>query len=99
MNNKKEYIICAAMHWKNNKHYDHQPKNIKSGLVVCGRRHCNCFVILKEIQPDLSYKTQIDQGFLTNTNRFVNRKEAAKIAYVCDQIKEENNCLMSEDLY
>jgi len=46
------------------------------------------------------------QGFLTNKNRFVNRKEAYDIAYKADQIVGPNSNranndieLTSEDLY
>jgi hypothetical protein len=40
-----------------------------------------------------------EQGFLTNTDRFVSRKEAAKIAFDYGQIKDETKRLYSEDLY
>lgn len=42
------------------------------------------------------------QGFLTNKNRFVGRKEAAQIALSSGQIKKLNfssESLYSEDLY
>jgi hypothetical protein len=40
------YIICAAI-WYDDKitTHRHQPKNIKSGYVVTGRRHHNCIAI------------------------------------------------------
>jgi hypothetical protein len=40
-----------------------------------------------------------EQGFLTNTDRFVDRKEAGQIAFDAGQIKEETKRLFSEDLY
>ena len=39
------------------------------------------------------------QGFLTSQDRFVDRKEAADIAYKAGQIKDITDCLISEDLY
>lgn len=39
MNLKEEYIICSAIHFDDSKEHVHQPVNIKSGYVVCGRRH------------------------------------------------------------
>lgn len=39
------------------------------------------------------------QGFLTNKNRFVDRKEAAQIALKCNQISEPKRILFSEDVY
>lgn len=51
------------------------------------------------------HRTEV-QGFLTNLNRFVSRKEAYKIAFLADQIKgpnkgklEDSIGLTSEDLY
>lgn len=39
------------------------------------------------------------QGFLTNTGRFVDRTEAAKIAHTAGQIAEPKPWLFSEDLW
>jgi hypothetical protein len=39
------------------------------------------------------------QGFLTNTDRFVEREEAAQIAFEAGQIKQHKIVLYSEDLY
>lgn len=47
--------------------------------------------------PGCSIKTT--QGFMTSTGRFVNRKEAAEIAYNCGQITEEKVSLFSEDIF
>lgn len=94
---KTEYIICAAIHYDDKKKRKYLPLNIKTGMVFCGRRHGNCFYNLfefKEPEP----KT-LTEGFLTNTNRFVNRKEAGKIALKAGQIKHKTNCLFSEDLF
>lgn len=39
------------------------------------------------------------QGFLTSKGRFVDRKEAAKIAFSAGQISDQKEELYSEDLY
>lgn len=41
------------------------------------------------------------QGFMTSMGRFVNRKEAAEIAYNCGQIedKEKLSLFFSEDIF
>lgn len=39
------------------------------------------------------------QGFITTKNRFVDRKEAAEIAYSAGQIASPKDELYSEDLY
>lgn len=108
----KEYILCAANHYDDGIKHDFSPKNISTGFVLCGHRHHNCintFAHMVGFPYDEDgmrlHKTEI-QGFLTNTNRFVNRKEAYKIAFEADQIIGPNKGysknsigLTSEDLY
>jgi hypothetical protein len=91
-------IICSAIHFDDGKVYVHQPKNIKSGFVICGRRHHNCFAtysIVKGAKLDALNK----QGFLTDNDNFVDRNEAAKIAFENGQISKQKLTLFSEDLY
>jgi len=40
-----------------------------------------------------------EHGFVTNLGRFVDRMEAAKIAYAAGQISRDNGFLVSEDLW
>lgn len=97
-----EYIICAAIWFQDGKKYEHQPKNIESGMVIAGRRHHNCYYSLAAIAGldarKMNFPKDI-QGFLTNTNRFVDRKEAAEIALSAQQISKPTKLLFSEDLY
>lgn len=107
-----EKIICAANYYNDEQVRVHQPKNIDVGFVVCGRRHHNCIQTFAQIvgfpYNENGFKIQRTeiQGFLTNTNRFVGRKEAYKIAFEADQIigpnkgySENSIGLTSEDLY
>ncbi len=101
-NNKKpEYIICAALWFKDGKQHVHQPRNVDSGFVVCGRRHHNCFYIASICIADgySEVKGSCVQGFLTSRDRFVDRAEGGKIAFEQKQINEETDCMFSEDLY
>ncbi len=109
---EKEYILCAANWYNDMANHEHQPANIKQGFVVCGRRHHNCISTFAQIvgfpydqNANKIMRTEI-QGFLTNTNRFVGRKEAFKIAAQANQIigpnkgdLENSIGLTSEDLY
>jgi hypothetical protein len=101
-NTKPEYIICAAIHFNDGKTHPHQPKNIDKGFVICGRRHHNCFTTGMIINGK-SIATLIEgkalQGFITSKDRFVDRREGGEIAFKAGQIKEETNCMFSEDLY
>lgn len=102
LNNEEtpEYIICAAIWIKDGKQYVHQPKNIESGLVICGRRHHNCFTVLSELKPDWKDNTpDIEQGFMTSKDRYLDRKESALIALERTQTKTLCSPLFSEDLY
>ena len=109
----EEYILCAANYYNDGEKHEHQPKNIPAtGFVICGRRHHNCitsFVMIVGFPYDEKglriMRTEV-QGFITNTDRFVGRKEAFKIAAKANQIhgpnkgQNENSIgLTSEDLY
>lgn len=104
-----EKILCASIHFNDQQIYEHQPVNIKTGFVVCGHRHHNCFMTLFILNPKLekqNNKTKdrnITQGFITNKNRFVDRKEGFDIALKANQVLQNTERtikqLFSEDLY
>jgi hypothetical protein len=102
---KKEYILCAANHYNDGEKQIHGPKNIESGFVICGRRHHNCIGIFAKMvgfpydENGLKLMNTEEQGFITNTDRFVSREEAAEIAFAAGQIKKQTTRLFSEDLY
>lgn len=114
---QKEFILCAAI-WVNDKQkHEQQPKNIEIGYVICGRRHHNCYQTVKDLKGDVNtyFKTldmseddyRSHQGFITSFDRYVDRKEAWKIAMSNSQIQfglkaSENgdeSILISENLY
>jgi hypothetical protein len=99
----KEYILCAAIHVKDGIKHEHQPKNIETGFVVCGRRHHNCYATLSIMGDEKYSKLMVGregQGFITNTDRYVDRKEGYYIAYAANQILlNYHEDLYSEDLY
>lgn len=106
---KKEFILCAANYYNDGIENIHSCENITEGFVICGRRHHNCISIFAKIhgfpyneRAKEIMKTEV-QGFITNTNRFVDRLEALKIARESGQIiTGEGNSklgLFSEDLY
>lgn len=101
INNNKPYIICAAIYVDTGEHVDHQPKNIKTGYVVCGRRHCNAIITNMMIHENdfIETKDVTTQGFLTSDDRFVTRQQAGEIAYNAGQIDRKVEKLISEDLY
>lgn len=98
-----EYILCAAIWFDDGKVYPNQPKNIPSGIVLCGWRHGSIFPqiggLVKE-RKDLGINEK-EQGFITSKNRFVDRTEAMKIAIVTEQVSKDlkDKELYSENLY
>lgn len=85
------------------------PENISEGVVILGHRHGD---IIKNVGNLMGLRTvergenssgEYVQGFLTNKNRFVDRKEGAQIAWKENQILDTGranpNYLYSEDIY
>ena len=79
----------------------HDPTN----SIITGKNHCKCMCKWKELFPDMigELKTRnIEEGFVTEDCRFVNRDIAAKIALESKQIEKlhySSHELYSEDLY
>lgn len=102
---KPEYILCVAIHFKDGKRHEHTPKNVGIGFVMCGRRHHNILTMLYELTPSekrrnsLSKRSEHTQGFITSLDRFVDRNQAATIAFKAGQTKVDHATLMSEHLY
>ncbi len=106
---KKEFILCAANYYDDGIENTHSCKNIKTGFVICGRRHHNCIATFAKMvgfpydENGIKLMQTEQQGFITNTDRWVDRLEALKIAKEANQlITEEGNeklGLFSEDLY
>ena len=112
----REYIICSAILINDGMKHTHQPTNIPLGFIVSGRRHHDCYQVMSSIAQSIGLEERIKmiiektgrdgQGFITNTNRFVDRKEGYIIAKEANQIvfgagltDKENQILISENLY
>lgn len=69
----------------------------KDGAVYVGRRHSN--IIRDHPAGFFKRSTGAVSGFITDTGRFLDRRDAGLHAYCAGQIKKPVDCLMSEDLY
>jgi hypothetical protein len=100
--NKPEIILCAAIWFNDGKSYVHQPRNIATGVVMCGHRHGCIFeqttMLVRERRELLGMIIE-EQGFLTSKNRFVDRTEGAIIAKRNNQCAQDVTTLYSENLY
>jgi hypothetical protein len=106
-----ERIICSAIWYKDLKLENpdalssrgFRPYNCDRGIVFSGWRHPNCLYQMVSITGLKSHEAgEAVQGFLTNKNRFVDRKEGAEIALASNQVlrlKYSKTMLYSEDLY
>ena len=96
---KKERIVCAAIHYKDDNKYASSPKNIEKGFVACGLNHPNCKDTLTRI---FDYPEDTIHGFITSHNRFLDSKEALPIAKQARQVKHKQSpldILVNDDLY
>jgi hypothetical protein len=77
-----EKIVASAIKF--------QPKDGDFPMIAVGYRHCNCFEWMFKHRVEYDKQTHI-QGFMTNINRFVDRYEAAEIAWRARQVLEESD--------
>jgi len=69
------------------------------GKIWTGRRHHDVIRKIVEECGREAAPVRGEQGFVTECGKFLNRKEAAKVAFEAGQVKELHPILMSEDLY
>lgn len=102
-NIKEERILCSAIYIDDGIVYSDSrvmPGNKKSGMVVCGQRHHNCYGILHQFLRDKVDIIKSDEGFLTSKGNFLTRDEAKELAFRIGQITETiSTTLTSEDLW
>lgn len=67
-------------------------------VIFTGRRHGDCFSMMKTLGIKNEKATQ-EQGFMTDTNQFLNRNDAGSLAYINGQTKELCRPLTSEALW
>ena len=93
-----EKVLCAAIYFPDEKTPIHNCINIKKGLVLCGFRHGHIIHQFFSLTGKRVPTVKSIQGFLTNHNRFLNRKEAHELfnRYSKSEFDDE---LYSVDLY
>lgn len=96
-----ERIVISAMWIRDGQEHIYQPKNIKTGFVVLGYRHHNILHTNWILRGEDAEKFQdIEFGFLTNRDRFLNCEEAMELAKTyLDYLDPERKALYSEDLW
>lgn len=93
-------IVCSAVVFTELPNNGVQLYGVEKGLVLTGMRHHHCYATLKMLQIcKVNNVGNTIEGFITSFGRFVDRVEAAEIAYNCGQIDEKINVLFSENLF
>ena len=97
MDNKKEYIVCAAIQRIETNPCPKVTKATDIYEVELGMSHAD---ILHRFE-NVVKKSPSAQGFFTSFRRFVDRSEAYKLAVACGQIQDNYGiCILySEDIY
>lgn len=102
---KPETIVCAAIHYVDQtpEYFVEplRPVNLEKGIVIPGIRHGHCIWLWKTMtgkNTNTKDSGKTIQGFITNKNRFLDRKEARELFIKNGGIPEFNE-LYSEDLY
>ena len=67
-------------------------------IILTAKRHCDIYEYLHNYHIIFD-KTNCTEGFITNADQFVDRYEAAAMAYDYGQIDKELTILYSEDLW
>lgn len=89
MKHKIETIKLAAV----------QLPDVYYKLILTGKNHADIIWTVSVVYKESEVKvTQNMQGFVTSEGRFVNRREAAEIAYIAKQITKRKKELFSEDI-
>ena len=99
----QETLICAATWFDDGIEYPQQPTGITTGRVFMGLNHAMIYQLVghsvkERIEMGLIEK---EQGFVTSLARFVDRKEALRIATEAEQIVVKHgsgSILFSEDI-
>lgn len=88
INPEKEYVLCAAIWYKDGNNKCWTARNLKSGQVICGYRH-DSIISVRPTNPRKNGGVKTVQGFLTSRGNFYDRYQAMEIAYEAGQVPKE----------
>ena len=87
-------IIAAAIKFK--------PRNSDYFQVMCGKRHCNVLEVMHKLGIEYEKVSSV-QGFFTDDDQFIDRYDAARMAYMNGQLSKDSELWQkihnSEDIY
>ena len=77
-------LVAAAIKFK--------PKGCDYFQIMCGKRHCNVLEMMYNLRIEYD-KLSATQGFLTDEDQFIDRYDAAQMAYRNGQILPDSDLL------
>ena len=101
--NKEKIISSAVVFWNNNSQTEFRNPNNDEGVLMAGKSHDKIYKTIKSLTGKIELDNpknefgEFQEGFLTSTNRFVDRKEAWLIAKQNNQLTEEG--FLKNELY
>ena len=81
-------LVAAAIKFK--------PKGCDYFQIMCGKRHCNVLEMMYNLRIEYD-KLSATQGFLTDEDQFIDRYDAAQMAYRNGQILPDSDLLEKMD--
>lgn len=66
------------------------PKDSEYPQIVCGKRHCDCLEWMYNHHVEYDKQTAV-QGFITQSHGFVDRYEAAEMAWETGQMLSDSD--------
>ena len=75
-------LVAAAIKFK--------PKGCEYFQIMCGKRHCNVLEMMYKFGIKYEKLTAV-QGFLTEDDQFVDRYDAAQMAFHSGQMKKDTD--------
>ena len=73
-------LVAAAIKFK--------PKGSEYFQIMCGKRHCNVLEVMYRLGIEYEKTTSV-QGFLTDEDQFVDRYDAARMAFFSGQLSKD----------
>lgn len=70
-------LVAAAIKFK--------PRGSDYFQIMCGKRHCNVLEVMHKLGIEYEKVSSV-QGFLTDEDQFVDRYDAARMAYASGQL-------------
>lgn len=77
---RAETVLLCALHMDDGIERRLPITGVTTGIVVIGRTYEDCNTVVGSAFPGMPEPIALNRGFVTSTNRFINRDEAVKLS-------------------